>query len=71
MTTLQQRSAGKKSARRFNSRINRHRVALVRELRRARKPLIPDSVLAKLAALNLPPNEFVYQACLEKLLRSV
>jgi hypothetical protein len=35
------------------------------------EPLIPDAVLQKLAALNLPPNVnvFVVQACLEKLLR--
>jgi hypothetical protein len=31
--------------------------------------LIPDKILRQLASLNLPPNEFVYQACLEKLLR--
>jgi len=33
------------------------------------KPAIPDKILRRLASLNLPPNEFVYQACLEKLLR--
>jgi len=31
--------------------------------------MIPDRILKQLAALNLPPNEFVYTACLEKLLR--
>ena len=72
MATLTlQRANSKKSAKRFHARVNRHRMALVRELRRAREPLIPEAVLKKLAALNLPANEFVYQACLEKLLRSV
>jgi hypothetical protein len=33
------------------------------------KPDIPDKILRQLAALNLPPNPFVYEACLEKLLR--
>ena len=33
------------------------------------KPLIPDAVIKKLAALHLPANEFVYEACLEKLMR--
>jgi len=33
--------------------------------------LIPDSVLKRLAALNLPPNEWVYQVCLRELLRSM
>ena len=69
MATLQQKAAGRKSAKRFNARLNRHRVALVRELRRARKPLIPDSVLAKLAALKLPNNEWVYNVCLRELMR--
>ena len=30
---------------------------------------IPDKILRQLAALNLPPNPFVYEACLEKLMR--
>jgi hypothetical protein len=34
-------------------------------------PLIPDKVLRALASLNLPASEFVYTACLEKLLREV
>jgi hypothetical protein len=39
------------------------------QAKRNGKPEIPDGILKKLAALNLPPNPFVYQACLEKLLR--
>jgi hypothetical protein len=39
--------------------------------RRNREPLIPDDVLEKLAALRIPEaNQFIYQACLEKLLRN-
>jgi hypothetical protein len=38
-------------------------------LKRNRAPLIPAAVLKRLAALNLPPDAFVYEACLEKLLR--
>jgi hypothetical protein len=38
-------------------------------LKKQGEPMIPDSVLKQLASLNLPANEFVYQACLEKLLR--
>jgi hypothetical protein len=33
------------------------------------QPLIPDNVLEKLAALNLPPNPWVYEVCLRELLR--
>ena len=38
--------------------------------RRKGEPIIPDKILRKLAALHLPEaNQFVYQACLEKLMR--
>jgi len=30
---------------------------------------IPDNILRKLAALNLPPNPWVYDVCLRELLR--
>jgi hypothetical protein len=41
-----------------------------RTLLRAKKSKhIPDKVLKQLGALNLPPNPFVYEAVLEKLLR--
>jgi hypothetical protein len=33
------------------------------------RPDIPNKVLKQLGALNLPPNPWVYEACLEKLLR--
>lgn len=38
-------------------------------LKSKREPLIPARILKQLADLHLPPNAFVYQACLEKLLR--
>ena len=31
---------------------------------------IPDKILKQLAALNLPPNPWVYDVCLRELLRS-
>jgi len=31
--------------------------------------VIPDKFLRQLAAFNLPPIKFVYDACLEKLMR--
>jgi len=40
------------------------------QAKRTGKPDIPTRVLHKLAALRIPEaNQFVYQACLEKLLR--
>jgi hypothetical protein len=39
-------------------------------LKRKNERLIPAKILHKLASLNLPEaNQFVYQACLEKLMR--
>jgi hypothetical protein len=60
------RANGKKAARRLS------KIGLrVRRLnaRRERGPLIPDEVIEKLAALNLPPNPWVYSVCLRELLR--
>ena len=62
------------------SRANRKRIADLKSQARAQRllsakkkgeRLIPDSVLKRLAALNLPPNEWVYQVCLRELLRSM
>src|SRR5262249_35096264 len=69
MATPQQKAAGRKSAKRFYARVNKRRIALVRELRRAGEPLIPEAVLKKLQALHLPPNEWVYNVCLRELMR--
>ena len=33
------------------------------------KPDIPDKIMKQLGSLGLPPNPWVYEACLEKLLR--
>jgi len=38
-------------------------------LKKSGRQLIPNAVIKKLAALHLPANEFVYEACLEKLMR--
>src|SRR5262245_9868431 len=65
MKTLR-RAPGRASAKRWNDAMRRKRLL---NLKCKNGPLIPQSVLKQLAALNLPPNEFVYQACLEKLLR--
>ena len=39
------------------------------QAKRTGERAIPDKILRQLAALNLPPNPFVYEACLEKLMR--
>ena len=60
------------------SAANKKRIAEMKEaVRRGRmlrakrdgERVIPDKILKQLAALNLPPNPFVYTACLEKLMR--
>ena len=43
--------------------------ARILRAKRAGERAIPDKILRQLAALNLPPNPFVYEACLEKLMR--
>jgi len=57
---------------------NRARIAAVKakatharilQARRTKTPEIPDKFLRQLAAFNLPPIKFVYDACLEKLMR--
>ena len=45
------------------------RQAKMLQAKRTGERAIPDGILRKLAALNLPPNPFVYEACLEKLMR--
>jgi hypothetical protein len=60
------------------SAVNRKRIAEMKakmrrgrvlQVRRNRKPEIPDKIMKELGSLNLPPNPFVYEAVLEKLLR--
>jgi hypothetical protein len=45
----------------------RARQARMLQAKRDGKRDISDKILKQLAALNLPPNPFVYEACLEKL----
>jgi hypothetical protein len=60
------------------SRVNRERIARMKASLRRGKMLqakrtgaraIPDRILKQLAALNLPPNKWVYDVCLRELLR--
>ena len=39
------------------------------QAKRSGKPEIPDKILKKLAALNLPNDRWVYQVCLDALMR--
>jgi len=47
----------------------RARQARMMEAKRTGERVIPDKFLRQLAAFNLPPIKFVYEACLEKLMR--
>jgi hypothetical protein len=62
------------------SAVNRKRIAEMKatmirgrvlQAKRNRAPEIPDKILKQLGSLNLPPNPFVYEAVLEKLLRGM
>jgi hypothetical protein len=44
------------------------RQSRILQAKKSGKPAIPDKVLKKLAALNLPPNPWVYSVCLDALL---
>jgi hypothetical protein len=61
------RANGRKRAKQMRAR---EHAARMRNLKRSRAPLIPTEVLEKLAALNLPPDAWVYSVCLRELLRS-
>jgi hypothetical protein len=47
----------------------RARQARMLRAKKTGKPDIPDKIMKQLGALNLPPNPWVYEACLEKLMR--
>jgi hypothetical protein len=70
------REMPKRSLHRVNGSKQAQRLAAIgrRKLRLNRlakgEPVIPANVLKKLAALQLPANPWVYQVCLEALLRS-
>jgi len=66
MARTPQRMSATKQAERLKALARAKRLL---NFKRKSEPVIPDRVLKQLAALNLPANEFVYQACLEKLLR--
>ena len=41
----------------------------VLQAKKTKTPDIPDKILKQLASLNLPPNPWVYQVCLDALMR--
>jgi len=47
----------------------RARQQRILQAKRSGKPEIPDKILKKLAALNLPNNPWVYSVCLDALMR--
>jgi hypothetical protein len=57
-----------KAAKRFG-RMSARQYRMRAVTKRGEKPLVPAAVLRKLADLRLPPNPWVYQVCLEALLR--
>jgi hypothetical protein len=61
-----QTSRQRKHVKRFNSL---GRATLRLNFKKRSEPVIPDAVLRKLAALNLPPNPWVYDVCLRELMR--
>jgi hypothetical protein len=61
------RTNGSKQAKRLAA-IGRRKLRLNRLAKG--EPIVPANVLKKLAALNLPPNKWVYSVCLEALLRN-
>jgi hypothetical protein len=67
MLKLKQKSASQQARERFAA-IGRRKLKIHRMTKG--EPVIPAHVLKKLAALNLPPNKWVYSVCLEALLRN-
>ena len=64
---LKQKAASREAAQRLAA-IGRRRLRLNRLAKG--EPVIPKGVLRKLSDLRLPPNPWVYQVCLEALLRN-
>jgi hypothetical protein len=67
MLKLKQTTASKQAAQRLAA-IGRRKLKLYRATKG--EPVVPARVPKKLAALNLPPNKWVYSVCLEALLRN-
>jgi len=66
MAKTRYRASARKQAERLNAIMRQKRML---NLKAKGQPLIPDNLLEKLAALNLPPNPWVYEVCLRELLR--
>jgi len=66
MSNLKQKSAGRQAAKRLAA-IGARKLRIYRMTRG--EPVIPHAVIKKLAALQLPPNKWVYEVCLRELLR--
>jgi hypothetical protein len=64
---LKQKASSRKAAQRL-AEMGRRRLRLNRLAKG--EPVIPKGVLRKLSDLRLPPNPWVYQVCLEALLRN-
>ena len=59
-------TANKKRIADMKAAVRRGRIL---QAKRTKTPEIPDKILKQLAALNLPPNPWVYDVCLRELLR--
>jgi hypothetical protein len=68
MSNLKQKAAGRESAKRLAA-IGARKLKIYRMAKK--EPVIPRRVLKKLAALQLPPNPWVYEICLRELLRGI
>src|SRR5215470_3610 len=66
MTMPKMSAANRKRIAEMKAKVRRGRVL---QAKRTKTPEIPDKFLRQLAAFNLPPIKFVYDACLEKLMR--
>ena len=67
MTMVKMSTANKKRIADMKAAVRRGRIL---QAKRTKTPEIPDKILKQLAALNLPPNPWVYDVCLRELLRS-
>jgi hypothetical protein len=65
MAKTRHRANGTRQARRFH--VGPHRRKMLAATKKG--PFVPEPILRKLAALNLPPNPWVYQVCLSALLQ--
>jgi hypothetical protein len=66
MTMPKMSAANRKRIAEMKAKVRRGRVL---QAKRTKTPEIPDKILKQLAALNLPPNPWVYSVCLDALMR--